>query len=272
MALVTATQSIQSGIGNLDLQNGNNYLNTLANKYIVKPKTAMGVGGFVFDYEAEQTVQYSADITDHYLENNDAVQDHIAQRPARIILTGFVGELAQTAPQGIVGALSTVQNKLTALPAYLGKYTPGAIQAIQKGITAAQNTVNTINLGLSKVQNIVSFLPGAAPQKSIQQKKFAQLYGMWKSRQVFTVETPYTYFDSMVIESFSFRQPEETKDWSDITITLKEMRFIDVSSVQADQSKFGGRGAFQRQGAVNQGKTQGTPAPVSALYSLFGFK
>jgi hypothetical protein len=259
------TATAQSGLANLNLQDGGNYLNTLANKYIVKPKTASGIGGFIFDYEGEDTVTLQAEITDHYLESNDPVQDHIAQKPTRIVLRGFVSELAQVPPQGIVGALATIQNKLTAVPAYLGKYTPGAIQGIQKGITTAQNTVNQINLGLAKVQNIISFLPGAAPQKSKQQKAYAQLEALYLSRNVFTVQTPYRYFDSMVIESLSFIQPEETQSWSDISVTLKQMRFVQTQSVAAP-ANLGGRAAQQRQSQTSQGKTQGTPADVSLLY------
>ncbi len=265
---MTLAASAQTGLGSLNLQDGNNYLNNIANKYIVKPKTAAGIGGFVFDVEGEDTLTYQAEITDHYIETNDPVQDHIAQRPVRIVLRGYVAELSKKAPQGVLGALSTIQNKLTAVPAYLGKYTPGAIQSIQKGITAAQSTVNTINLGIAKIQNIVGFLPGAAPQKSKQEKAFAQLAALWESRQVFTVQTPWRYYDSMAIESLSFIQPEDTKTMTDISVTLKQLRFVEVTTVKASDV-FGGRAALQRQASSAQGKTQGTAKPQSLLFKAF---
>lgn len=264
MAITTAAQS---GLGSLNLQDGNNYVNNLANKYIVKPKTASGIGGFVFDYEAESNLQLTSEITDHYLETNDAVQDHIAQRPIKVTLHGYVAELIQRQPQGLVGALATIQNKLTTVPAYLGKYTPGAIQTIQSAITKAQNTVNTINQGLARVQNIVGLFPGATPQKSKQQQAFSKLRSLWETRQVFTVQTPYTTFDSMVIETLSFTQPEETKYWSDITVTLKQLRFVSTNTF-SNKAVFGGRAAQQRQSQVSQGKTKGTTKPVSILFSL----
>jgi hypothetical protein len=271
VAIPTGVTSAESTATNItqqsNLQDGQNFLNTAANKYIVKPKNAAGIGGFVFDYEGEDSVTYTSEITDHYLETNDPVQDHIAQRPVRIVLRGFVSELSQKAPAGVVGALATIQSKLTTVPAYLGKYTPGAIQGIQKALTTAQATANQINLALAKVQNVVGMLPGATPQKSKQQKAFAQLQALWLSRQVFTVQTPYTYFSNMVIESISFIQPEETTSWSDISITLKQMRFVQVQTV-ANSSKFAGRAALQRQPQASQGKTQGTPADVSLLYKF----
>lgn len=275
MALETNTgvqnafaQQQQSAAQRLNLQSGDNYLNAIANKYIVKPRSAKGIAGFVFDYEGESTVTYQSEITDHYVETNDAIQDHVAQRPVRISLKGFVSELVQSQPAGIIGALATIQNKLTAVPAYLGKYTPGAISTLQKSISTAQNVANQINLGLAKVQNIVGFLPGAAPQKSKQQRAFAQLVALWQSRQVMTVETPYRYYDSMLIESVSFTQPEETTSWSDITVALKQVRFVQVQTVALDQT-FAGRLAMQRQTQASQGKTQGTATPTSLLYKVF---
>jgi hypothetical protein len=260
-----AAQNLQD----LNLQDGQNYLNSLANKFIVRPKTAKGIAGFVFDYDGDSTVTLSSEITDHYLESNDPIQDHIAQKPVRITLRGFVSELAQKAPEGIVGALSTIQNKLTAVPAYIGRYTPGAVQGIQKGINAAQATVNEINLGLSKVQNIVSFLPtllpSSSPRQTKQQAAFAQLASLWESRQIFTVETPFRYFDAMAIESLSFLQPEDTRDWCDITVTMKQLRFVETRTISSS-SVFSGRSAIQRQGKANQGKTQGTPIESSVLF------
>lgn len=266
---MTLAASTQSGLGSLNLQDGNNYINTLANKYIVKPKNAKGIGGFVFDYEGEASVTFQADITDHFLESNDAVQDHIAQRPVKIMLRGFVSELVQKAPQGLVGALASIQNRLTTVPAYLGRYTPGALSTIQKSITAAQNTVNTINQSIARVQNIVGMFPGAAPQKSKQQQAFAQLQSLYLSRQVFTVETPYSTFDSMVIETLTFVQPEDTQSWSDISVTMKQLRFVDTQTVQSTSGAFGGRSSLQRQDLTAQGKTKGTPVQTSLLYKFF---
>lgn len=262
-----ALDTVSSGLGDLNLQDGNNYLNTLANKYVVKPKNAKGIGGFLFDYEGETNVTYQAEITDHWIETNDPVQDHIAQKPVRLMLRGFIGELVLKQPAGLVGALATLQSKLTTVPAYIGKYTPGTIALLQRGVTTAQNTVNTIDQGLQRVKNIVGLFPGAAPQKSKQQQAFSQLTALYLSRQVFTVQTPYTSFDSMVIETLTFIQPEETKYWSDISVTMKQLRFVDTQ-VSSTKAAFGGRAAKQREAQVSQGNTKGTPQSASILYQI----
>src|SRR5262245_9752879 len=113
-----------AGQGLQTIQNGRNYLDGLANKYIVRPKTVLGIGGFVFDYEGDTRVSRQADITDHYAENNDFINDHMAMRPFRLTLRGLVSELVFEKPRGILGALQTIQSRLGVVPAYLGKYTP----------------------------------------------------------------------------------------------------------------------------------------------------
>src|SRR5260221_4663943 len=47
---------------------------------------------FIFDYEGEQSLSLEADITDHFIEDNTSIQDHIALKPVRITTHGFIGE------------------------------------------------------------------------------------------------------------------------------------------------------------------------------------
>ena len=45
--------------------------------YVVRPTNKFGLGGFVFDVASETETRMEADITDHYVEDNSAIQDHI---------------------------------------------------------------------------------------------------------------------------------------------------------------------------------------------------
>lgn len=255
-------QPVKSGLESV--QNGRNYLDTLANRFVVKPKTVRGIGGFVFDYESETTVQLQADITDHFAENNTSIQDHIAQRPARINLRGFVAELAVKAPEGLHGLFTAIQSKLGVVPAYLGDYTPQALQKVQAVLTQTQSVVNRIDQGLARVKNIVQVFDNSAPEPTKQAKAYAQLEALYLSKQVFVVETPYKMFDNMVIESLSISQDETTRDWSDISVGLKQVRFAEVRLV-ADDGTFASRTAAQRAAVADKGKTKGQEVSVSAL-------
>lgn len=250
------------------IQNGRNYVDGLANKFIVKPKNAKGIGGFVFDYEGETNLTIQADITDHYNEDNTAVQDHIAIHPIKLTLRGFVAELVLKPPQGILGALSSIQNRLTTVPAYLGKYTPGGLATIQKALTKTQNTVNTIDQSLARVKNIVGMFDKTAPGRSAQEKAYNKLQSLMVTKQLVFVETPYGTFNNMAVESLVLVQDELTKQWSDIVVTMKRMNFVSINTATVDFRD--GRNVQQAKDPTSKGSTKGTPENVSIAYKLFG--
>lgn len=269
---------------------GRNYLDTQANNWLVKPATASGISGFVFDVERETTVSADTDITDHYTEYNLFFQDHAAIRPMEITLRGFVGEIVQKVPQGVVGLLGGIQNKLTTLDALLGKYTPQAVTSIKSVITKSQNVVNQVDNIIGRAQNIVGLIAGGSPAPTKQEQAFSKLMALRDTRQVFTIVTPWglaAYFDpirqkggprSFVVKRLLFEQGEESRDMSDIVVTLKEVRFATVASSnpptgqtsQEAAQNASGRAQQGLQGTTSKGKTSGIPSPFTALTSVFG--
>lgn len=73
-----ATKLLKEGV-----EAGNAVVNILA---------ATGIAGFKFHIPETEQVQFENEITDHYIETGSAIQDHIAQRPITITLTGLVGD------------------------------------------------------------------------------------------------------------------------------------------------------------------------------------
>lgn len=59
---------------------------------IVNILSATGIAGFKFHVPETEQVQFENEITDHYIETGSTVQDHVAQRPITITLTGLVGD------------------------------------------------------------------------------------------------------------------------------------------------------------------------------------
>lgn len=266
----------QNLLANLNLNSGNNFINNLANKYVVKPKNAKGIHGFVFDYEGEASLSFMSEITDHYTEENQAFQDHAAHKPLRITLEGFVGELVQAPSAGVLGAIQTFQSSLTQLPAILGKYTPGVTQTLAAAATKATDVVNQIDNAVNRVQNLIGLFGLSSPGPTKQSQAFLKLWSDWFSSVVFGVVTPYGYLDNMIIENVSIIQPKDTKDFSDFSVTLKEIRVVDQSpsdggSTSATAAANGaGRNGVQMAGTTKKGQTAGTTVPVSSLFSSFG--
>ncbi len=259
--MVTSARSVADGIGN----------------FILKPAGAKGLTGFIFDYEGETVVQHTSEITDHYTEQNTFVNDHAAQKPARITLRGFVGELAQNPDTGLLGVLNTLQGKLTTLPAILGKYTPGAVQKLAQATTKATQVVNTVDDAIRRAQNVVGLVLGSTPSATKQQKAYQQLYCLWQANAVFTLDTPFNYFRSVIIESMTFVQDETTKQWSEISVTVKEVRFTGTQpagpglSPQLAAQNLQARAAQQGQAQTKLGSAGGVSTPFTKIdFSSFG--
>ncbi len=249
------------------IPSGQAYIDGLVNKYVLRTKASAGIGGFVFDFLGEVNVSMEADITDHYAEDNTATQDHVANRPIEVTMRGFVSELALPKPQGVVGALASAQSALAQVDAYLGKYTPGVTQTLARAVTKVQSTVNTINQTLAKAQNIISLFPGAPPAATRQAKAYSQLFAAMAQKLPMTIETPYRMLRNMIIKRITFVQPEDTKSWSDISVTLKQINFVETATV-ADNGTFAGRLAQQAQAPTNKGVVPGAKVPTSAAFSL----
>lgn len=236
------------------------YLDKLASLNILAPKGVKQIGAFAFDYKETEEVELDAEIPDHWLEDNSAVQDHIGLRPATVTLTGYVSELFLPASTlfSILGALSSVTNTLTQANAYVGNYGAGNIQKMLKALTQAQNAVVQIEQAAARSAQVASFF-SAGPKKTRQQQAYAQLKALRDARIVFTVYTPYQVFDNMAIESLRAVRPKDTKTWSSFSVRLKQLNFSNDVTTARYLSQLAGRRASQGQVGTNGGPTAGTP-------------
>lgn len=241
-------------------------LDSLSNRFIVKPKGPNAVDDFVFDIEDETEITLQSEITDHFTERGEAVQDHIALRPIKIRLRGYAGELVYAPPQGLRGALEVLQDRLSVVPAYLQDYTPQQLQILQQAITKAQKVLTTVDFAFSRVKRVVggfrSIFDGSAPVETRLEEAYRQLWSSWETKQIFDVMTPFEFIPNVAIESVTFIQPEDTQHWADISIVLKQLRFVDVETIK---SKSSNRNLQQRQSTVDKGKTQGTTREKTLL-------
>ena len=256
----------QTAPGSSDSQT---YLDTKTST-ILKPKSAEGISGFIFDIPDTENVNLSADITDHFTESNSFLNDHIVIKPDLITLSGFVGELRFKPPEGIAGQVEEIQNRLQIVPAYLGDLTPGAQQIAARIVGSVQTVISGINQTVDRVENLVGFFDGVDAEETQQQKAFNTLDALRRNGEVLTVQTPWKYYDSVMIQNISFRQDGVSEDISDISVTLKEIRIADIKTVDYDQNQFPPRVDIQAAEEENQGIVQGRDEESSFLFKVFG--
>ncbi len=240
-----------------------------------KRDTTQQPPALLFNYEGEQTVALSSDITDHYIEDNTAVQDQIALKPERITTSGFVGELNDIAPAALQ-PLKTIAEKLTTVTAYVPQVSTTAQLAYANAFQLYQVAQNALNSAVSTWASIngtpsQSVINGSgiqtAPNQTKQQIYFQQFYGYWKNRQLFTVQTPWAIFQDMAIESLRAVQDAETRVITDFEVTFKLMRFASTQLVQNqqlyDNNNFQGRAFNQGAPTVDLGTSTLQISPAS---------
>lgn len=209
------------------LQNAENFVSEITKQAIVRPfgsPNLTGMSGLLLDILEEEEIALDSDITDHYVQENYAVQDHISLKPLRFSLRGQVGELIDDIPN----ALASIFTQVTGL-ATLGGLAPQF--NIQDTEFYAQIN-NVVQLGtniLKQVRNSYQLFNQSATTSTRQQTVYQYLVDMRNSRQFFTVETPFAVFDNMAIESLRVLQNGETNSISEFTVTFKQIKVVYTS-------------------------------------------
>lgn len=241
----------------------------LVSGFRAAPNGVRQIGPFAFDYEGDDNVRQDSDITDHYVEDNFAVQDQMSIAPVKITLKGIVSELTfgNTLATELITALTSVENGLSQVDAYVGKYTPGVTDTVLQSITQAQSVLVQIEQAAARTAQIASFF--SPTQGTKQQQAYATLSSLQLARVLFTVYTPFQVFGNMAIQSFDITQPGSTKTQANVTVSMKQLRFTDNISQASFNTQFGGRASVGYQPTVANGLTSGVTSALSKVTSAF---
>jgi hypothetical protein len=237
-----------------------------------------GEKSFFFHFEGENTVSQTADVTDHYVEDNAAMHDHITLRPEVVTAQGYIGELNTTVPQSLE-ALATAANKLTTLSPFLPAISTTALIAYNTAFQLYQTAKSAANAGISAFATISGDSTGSSTEAQIiagqenklqtqQQIAYAKFYRYFVNRTLFTVQTPWALHQNMIIQSMRVTQSEETTMISDFELSFKQLRFASTSS--GNVAVAASRAASQQSKIEDQGPKPSVPATKSFLSSLGG--
>lgn len=244
------------------------------------PSDEQAPPAFLFDYEGEQIANLESDITDHYIEDNTAIQDQIAIKPITIQTTGYIGEL-NNIPPAALQILKEAAEKLTVVGAYTPALSETALLAYNNAFQLYQVGVGIKNAAVSAWSSVagggqggISTITGnifndvEAPNQNKQQVAFQQFYGYWVTRTLFNIQTPWAIFQNMAIQSVQAVQNEDTRVVTDFKVTFKQIRTAQTQILSGGQSYSSGRAAEQRGKPVNQGSQK----PSSPLSQSQGYK
>ena len=218
MATVNATSQ------NISLQNAKNLISQVVNQAVVRPTGnpgLIGASGFLFDIDDDQKALLESAVTDHYVEANYSIQDHIALRPEKIRLRGFIGEVNDVLQQAVQSAIVAI-NRLQILDYIAPNFTQEASQIY----AAVSNALAMASMAVSQAVNIYDLFTQANTTATKQQAAWNYFYSMWKSKQLFTVEAPFGIFENMVIETMHAEQDRHTKMVTGFSVTFKKFNIL----------------------------------------------
>ena len=119
---------------------------------VVNILSATGIAGFKFHVPETEQVQFENEITDHYIETGSAIQDHIAQRPITITLTGLVGDYFYSVNQ-IEDMLAQVVPTITLVRDFVPEFT-NITKQVKNAKYAYESSLNTSVVSESITANV----------------------------------------------------------------------------------------------------------------------
>jgi len=235
----------------IDPTPGVGFIDAIAKAAIVRPKGQPGISGFLFDIPETEKLTLTADITDNYTEDNTYINDNRVFKPVTIELSGLIGELVlrQTLFSQIAQAASLTL--LATVAAFQGNFTDGMTQVLLQGISAANYAVSSVN----RVKEYVSkYTTENGPFATSQEAIFAQLEALFVTQKTLTVQTPWKFYDNMLIQSIEANQSPESTEISDIKVSLKQVRFAKIGIQNfSELGDVEARTLIQQQGPDNTG-------------------
>lgn len=177
--------------------------------------------GFLFDIPQTERIRLAAQITDHFTEDNEAIQDHVAFDPIKLTLTGMVGELLYEK-----SAIEKYATMLFMTMGSIGAISPNKSLSALRFLSEAARLKSAANSVMASMRDIGALFDAGKYGKNRQQESFSKLQKLFYSRQVVKIETPWINLPSMILESIELSQEEDSKDRSYVTCSFKEIRVI----------------------------------------------
>lgn len=225
-----------------------NLISNVVNQFIVTPTTNLiGIDGFIFDIIDDEDVIAETEITDHYVEDNYAIEDHIALKPVIFTLRGFVGEISNS--ELSASEFTKAASDIALVSAFLPVFTTQAQQVYDKITQQDLSVSNVINTASS----VYGLYTNYSTTSNKQQNAFNYFKALRDARILCQVETPYGVFQNMAILRLQAVQKGDTKLISDFMVTFKEIKTVNSVLLAAN----------------NQFNIPDANAPLGSLTSVF---
>lgn len=206
-------------------------------------------GGFKFHITDSERVNMQAELTDHYVDTNRPVQDHIVWKPIEITLKGKVGEYVHLISEdkqrslAYYKGMSLVTSFIPKIPGVsvfrkvrqqISKFTSGN-EIINRLVNTATSWTygigrDLLNTAWHKVIEEMHIQPKEIADKSAkidnkQTEFFKNMVTLWQAGKPITVVTSWNIYNNMIVTSV-VPMREDSADITEFTITFKQLNTV----------------------------------------------
>lgn len=212
--------------------------------------------GFIFDLKKDYKFNLQSDITDHYVEDNVAIQDHVALKPITLEVSGVIAEVDmrtknfQTLTENKSRNKVNIKNKgnlynqFTSYSSRMGSLSQFAPHIVGQAL----NIANSAFYAYGTAKKFVNMVKKDKTQekkeagkletddsiiKTTKQFEYVTWFKeQWRQRASFTIITPYGVLTNMYIIDFSATQPESSRFITNLNIRFKEIRKAEIIKIK----------------------------------------
>lgn len=191
----------------------------------------------------QNNLSLKSDITNHYTEENYWINDHWTINPPQYTLSGLIGELIYTVPEGWAQKIESLYGPtglglLSVLSPTLGSYTSGVLNITRKVQSVVNKYINVAKQSANKIKDFALKKAGITVVKKTNQRRVLdELENLMNNRVLVNVVTPYGTYNRLAIIAINIRQSENTRFISDIEITFQKWRSVDELYTDVNSEK-----------------------------------
>ena len=237
-------------------------------------KQYVGINNFKMFVEISSTVNYEASIPDIVCEDLTTATDSITNTPKEITIVGEVADIyiEKSVSEGFGTFTAKVLNSVSP---YLPDRTLSQIQKVEEDLNTINNNIDEISSYSDSALDLIDTALGNTSE-GIKDQFFNNIEKWYDNKVLLTVDTLYRTYTNYAITSFSYTETNDG-DTGDFTISLKEIRIIDIGLFRggeeitpAEEAKknvnksLGG----QTDSEIDKGISAGSPVDVSKSEEL----
>ena len=202
----------------------------------VDDRQQIGIGGFTAEVRVSESIQFTSDVPDNYVEDGSVVNDHIINNPIMLTIDGEVADInikVEFLPEYLAKAIDKAADIVNSLD--IVQKTQQMIQKIEKYAERVEKAYEAIDYALGNGNQLNDFFGGPA-EDSNQANFFAFLNSVYYSKQLIDIEMPFETYSNMRITSLTIIRDNTTEQALKYKLSAKQVRFAETIFV--DKNKY----------------------------------